>query len=105
MPPPGLQAAELLEAQRQESQKAREAEARMHRENVGKLLTVISKDMNEQVPKRVAKHVASQLQELQTSLGTAVQAALTSALPKDLLGGNLQVCSMPFPLYYLAHAS
>ena len=77
----------------------------MHRENVGKLLTVISKDMNEQVPKRVAKHVASQLQELQTSLGTAVQAALTSALPKDLLSGNLQVCSMPFPLDYLAHAS
>lgn len=93
--------AKMLEAQNKANLEEKERSAREHRESLGKLLTLISKDLNEQLPKQVAKHLAPKMQELTSASHSAVQTAVKSAIPKDLLSGNLQVSPCPNNLLIL----
>ena len=89
---------ELLDRQTQDHNETAEMHSSFARDQMIKFMKIISADLNEHVPNRVAKAMAPRLEDLVGATQAAVQSAVTSSLPKDLQGTNLQASFYPKPL-------
>ena len=94
-----MQMEQLFERQERVFLEALDKRERSYREVLSKLMTVISDKMRDELPHNLAKHLSPKLDGLASTTNTAVQNAVRTALPKDLLAGNLRVCLSRFPIF------
>ena len=86
----GVQIAKLVKSQLKTIAEERKTLIAEERQNLEKLLVAISSSINRDLPQRIEDILKREVSGVTSAVGSAVQAALAEALPRELASGTLQ---------------
>ena len=85
-----VQIAKLVKSQLKTIAEERKTLIAEERQNLEKLLVAISSSINRDLPQRIEDILKREVSGVTSAVGSAVQAALAEALPRELASGALQ---------------